>query len=533
MNDLQSQTNAFRTRPRRHRWRSGFVNRAASRQMARRDGQPCAASVPGPVVAILSPAQAALRRMTSFLLTAVRWVGRPVFPGTSGPAHEAAAVRAFPAAKRFYDIVFSLAGLVALSPAFLLIGALIKIADGGDIFYRQIRIGLQGRPFRICKFRTMVPAAEQVGPFVTKDGDARVTWIGRILRRTKLDELPQLWNVLTGEMSLVGPRPEVPRYVQHYTAEQRDILRCKPGITDLASLCFRDEEVLLGNADNLEEFYIQQCMPRKLALNREYAERANLLSDTWIIVRTVCPYWIGVLATYGIILAASFWLSCQLAYDFVPPAMSALQFWREISVVLALQLACLTWRKQCRGLLSYFSFPELRQVGTALGLATLCLLAWWAAGAGSPPRNFILVDFLLSVSLLSGFRVLLRLWRERSAGEDESVDPPARVGIIGAGSTGAKLALELIVKKKFGRVIVAFFDDDSQKWQKRIHEVPVVGMPECLLEGWSEKLDEVVIAMPSAPAERIRELDELLRQTGLRFYTVSCPIKFWGRQQTS
>jgi len=96
--------------------------------------------------------------------------GKARLPGTSVPAHEAAAVRAFPAAKRLYDIVFSLAGLVALSPAFLLIGALIKIADGGDIFYRQIRIGLQGRPFRICKFRTMVPAAEQVGPFVTKDG---------------------------------------------------------------------------------------------------------------------------------------------------------------------------------------------------------------------------------------------------------------------------------------------------------------------------------------------------------------------------
>jgi len=437
-------------------------------------------------------------------------------------------------AKRLYDVVFSLAGLVALSPAFLLIAALIKIADGGDIFYRQIRIGLQGRPFRICKFRTMVPAAEQAGPFVTKDGDARVTWIGRILRKTKLDELPQLWNVLKGDMSLVGPRPEVPHYVQYYTPEQRDILRCKPGITDLASLRFRDEEVLLRNADSLEEFYIQQCIPRKLRLNREYAERANLLSDTWIIVQTICPYWIGVLVNYGIILTASFWLSYGLIYDFAPPAMSELQFWRELSVALALQLGCLTWRKQCRGLLSYFSFPELRQVGTAQGLAAVGLLAWWAAGAGSPPRNVILVNCLLSISLLSGFRVLLRLWRERSAGEEDApASPPARVGIIGAGSTGAQLALELILKKKFGRIVVAFFDDDFQKWQKRIHEVPVVGMPECLLDGWTEKLDEVVIAMPSAPAERIRELDQLLRQTGLKFYTVTCPIKFWGRQQTA
>jgi FlaA1/EpsC-like NDP-sugar epimerase len=240
-----------------------------------------------------------------------------------------------------------------------------------------------------------------------------------------------------------------------------------------------------------------------------------------------------VLLTYGIILAACFWLSYELIYDFAPPAMTTDRFWCEISVVLALQLGCLTWRQQCKGLLSYFSIPELRQVGTALGLATVGLLVWWAIGAGSPPRNVILVNFFLSVFLLSGFRALLRRWRERSAGEeDAAADPPARVGIIGAGSTGAQLALELIGKKKFRRSVVAFFDDDSQKWQKRIHEVPVVGMPECLFEGWTEKLDEVVIAMPGASADRILEIDQLLRKTGLKFYTVSYAAKFWGRQQT-
>src|SRR5437879_1644643 len=223
-------------------------------------------------------------------------------------------------------------------------------------------------------------------------------------------------------------------------------------------LVFRD--------DHSESANSARWCPRRSRSGRSSRRTAMLAlprsAGPCVIVRTARPYWIGVLATDGISLAASCWLSCQLVYDFVPPAVSALQFWREISVVLALQLGCLTWRNQCRGLLSYFSFPELRQVGTALGLATLCLLAWWAAGAGSPPRNFILVDFLLSVSLLSGFRVLLRRWHERSAGEeDASVDPPSRVGIIGAGSTGAKLALELIAKKKFGRVIVAFFDDDS------------------------------------------------------------------------
>lgn len=447
-------------------------------------------------------------------------------PGSSG-GNAAFAFRV--SAKRLYDLFFSCCGLIVLSPLLLAIAALVKIADGGPILYRQIRLGLRGRPFLICKFRTMVSAAEQAGPFVTKDGDARITWIGRILRKTKLDELPQLWNVLRGEMSLVGPRPEVPCYVQHYTPEQRTILKHKPGITDLASLCFRDEEALLKNAANLEEFYIQHCIPRKLKLNQEYAARANLLSDTWIILQTLCPYWVGVLVNYGIILAASFWLSYGLVYDFAPPAMSPLQFWREIFLVLALQLACLTWRKQCRGLLSYFSLLELRQVGTALGVAAVGLLALWAAGAGSPPRNVILVDFLVSVTLLSGIRALLRLWRERSAGEeDASANPPARVGIIGAGTSGAQLALELAGTKKLGRTPIAFFDDDSQKWQKHIHEIPVVGMPECLLDGWAAKLDEVVIAMPGASEGRIHEISQLLRKTGLKYYTISNPASLWA-----
>lgn len=437
-----------------------------------------------------------------------------------------------PTGKRLYDVFFSGCGLILLSPLLLLIAARVKLADGGPVFYRQIRVGLGGRPFRICKFRTMVPNADQAGPALTREGDRRITRIGRLLRRTKLDELPQLWNVLKGEMSLVGPRPEVPRYVKCYTPEQREILRYKPGITDLATLSFRDEEALLGNAaTRLEEFYIQHCLPKKLKLNQEYGARANLLSDTWIIMQTLCPYWGGVLVTYGILLAASFWLSYQLIYDFAPSARSALQFLGELAAVVALQLGCLTWRKQCRGLLSYFSVPELRQVGTALGVAAIGLLTLRWVFDGGPPRNIILVNALLSFCLLSGFRGLLRRWRE-SSGEEEDAPhhPPARIGIIGAGSAGAHLAVQLIDKKNSGRTVVAFFDDDSKKWQKRIHEVPVVGMPECLLEGWTDKLDEVVIAMPGAPANRIREIDQLLRKTQLKFYTVSSPRHFlWPR----
>ncbi len=147
--------------------------------------------------------------------------------------------------KRPFDCVCSGVGLLLLLPVGLVAGLLIKLCDGGPIFYSQIRIGQFGVPFRIWKFRTMVVNAERLGPGITKDGDPRIIRIGRFLRKTKLDELPQLWNVLRGEMSLVGPRPEVPGYVAKYTPEQRKVLALQPGITDLATLEFRNEEEML------------------------------------------------------------------------------------------------------------------------------------------------------------------------------------------------------------------------------------------------------------------------------------------------
>ncbi len=433
------------------------------------------------------------------------------------------------AAKRLYDVVLSGCGLVVLSPLFLVIAALIKIADGGAVFYRQLRVGLREQPFYIWKFRTMVTGADRSGPLVTGDGDARITWIGRILRKTKLDELPQLWNVLKGEMSLVGPRPEVSRYVKLYTPKQRKIFNLKPGITDLASVHFRNEELLLEKADDLEAFYIRHCIPRKLQLNLEYAGKATLLSDTWIIVQTICPYWICLLSVYSLVLAAAFWLSCLLLYDFALPPVPLEEFGGTMVAVVTVQLGALIWRKQCKGLMSYFSLPELRQVATALGFACVLLLGLWAlADRIWPQRNLVLVDSLLALGAICGLRLLLRFWRENASSREAAPDgPPVRVGIIGAGRAGSQLVRELMIGNPFGRTVVAFFDDDCQKWHKRIHEVPVVGMPECLLDGWAGKVDEVVIAAPNAPPGRIQEIHRMLRDTGVRTYTAPSVHDLW------
>jgi len=188
--------------------------------------------------------------------------------------------------KRAFDVAASAAGLVTLSPLMLGIAALVRLDSPGPAFFSQERVGKDGRLFRILKFRTMVQDAPSRGPSVTRGGDSRVTRVGRFLRRTKLDELPQLINVLKGDMSLVGPRPEVPRYVAMYTPEQRRVLSVRPGITDWASLEYVNEEEVLARYEDLERGYVEEVMPKKLALNLKYVEERGLKTDCEILVRT-------------------------------------------------------------------------------------------------------------------------------------------------------------------------------------------------------------------------------------------------------
>jgi lipopolysaccharide/colanic/teichoic acid biosynthesis glycosyltransferase len=189
--------------------------------------------------------------------------------------------------KRAFDLLTSCIGGLLLAPVFVVTALAVKIGDGGPVFYRQQRIGREGRPFGIWKFRTMSVGADRTGPSITKTGDTRVTRLGRFLRKSKLDEIPQLWNVLRGEMSLVGPRPEMPKYVALYTDEQKAVLKLRPGITDLASLEFRNEEELLAAAPDAETFYREFCIPRKIELNLQYAARASLVSDLAMIFATI------------------------------------------------------------------------------------------------------------------------------------------------------------------------------------------------------------------------------------------------------
>jgi lipopolysaccharide/colanic/teichoic acid biosynthesis glycosyltransferase len=188
--------------------------------------------------------------------------------------------------RRLIDVAVSSAGLLLLAPVLLVIGGLVKLDSRGPMLYAARRIGKDGRVFRLYKFRSMVATADREGPGITAAGDRRITAVGRFLRRTKLDELLQLINVLVGDMSLVGPRPEDPRYVAYYTPAEREVLRVLPGITSAASLTYRDESSLLSGAD-WEDRYIHEILPHKLAIELEYVGHRTLGRDLGLIARTV------------------------------------------------------------------------------------------------------------------------------------------------------------------------------------------------------------------------------------------------------
>ncbi len=189
--------------------------------------------------------------------------------------------------KRTFDFLASFFGLLLLSPLILCIAVWVKCDSKGPIFYRQVRVGKDGREFKLFKFRSMRVGADRTGLLTLGDRDPRVTRSGFWLRKTKLDELPQLFNVLVGDMSLVGPRPEVPKYVALYTPEQREVLSVRPGITDTASVEMRNEAELMAQQADPEGYYVNVQIPLKIKLAKEYIAQQSLLSDLKLIVRTI------------------------------------------------------------------------------------------------------------------------------------------------------------------------------------------------------------------------------------------------------
>jgi FlaA1/EpsC-like NDP-sugar epimerase/lipopolysaccharide/colanic/teichoic acid biosynthesis glycosyltransferase len=412
---------------------------------------------------------------------------------------------------------------MAFSPLMLVVYVLVRLTSPGPALHRGQRVGRVGRNFRLLKFRTMVEGADKAGPGLTLDQDPRITSVGRWLRSHRLDELPQLWNVLVGDMSLVGPRPEDPRYVAHYSAEQRAILRSRPGITGPAQITFRNEPERLRHATDPEGTYLREIMPAKLAVDLRYLEHRTVWSDLGVIFRTLQIY-VGnrlLMPLDALSVILSYVFSFAIRFDNILFFEQLGLYWPALIPLLAIKLLVFEAMGLYRRLWRYASVRELLSVIWAVLLSStlgglLILLLWvWPASTfvSGFPRSVIAIDAMLTLLLVGGLRFAAR-WRQELHSAAREARPPSaedkRALIVGAGEAGAMAAREMQRNPQLGYRLVGFLDDDPDKQGLQIHGLPVLGPIAILPQQVAElDVDEVLIAMPTAPGSAVRRVFDL------------------------
>jgi FlaA1/EpsC-like NDP-sugar epimerase/lipopolysaccharide/colanic/teichoic acid biosynthesis glycosyltransferase len=443
--------------------------------------------------------------------------------------------------KRTFDITMAALGLVLLSPVILVVAFAVKRGDGGPVFYRALRVGRGGRPFILYKFRTMRVGADREGPGITAIGDSRITPIGSVLRGTKLDELPQLINVLRGEMSLVGPRPEDPRYVALYSTAQRRVLDERPGMTSAASLGYhREQHILAGPL--WEEAYVQEVMPAKLAIDLQYLARRTIWSDIGLIVRTIAAMfglaeWVREPA-HSLILAIRnrHFFAADLVISMLAPAIALTlrtdgegifdQHAPSLAVVtgffMLINLAVFLWGGLYNKYWRYAGVEELAIIG-GLGVIAVALHAgvfFWVLRptgwvASDFPRSLPLIYDLIVLVLVGAVRYSVRLADGLRLGPVYSAGSK-RTLVVGAGQTGVRIVDELKNSPQFLMLPVAFVDDTPSKANASIRGLPVLGRCDDIVRVAREMhARHVVIAMPQAPGKTIRRIIELCDGAGL------------------
>ena len=448
------------------------------------------------------------------------------------------------ALRRTIDLLAALVGLVLLSPILILLGLAVKLTSKGPVLHRARRVGKDGKEFHLLKFRTMVVGADKMGPGITVDADPRVTPLGRWLRSHRLDELPQLWNVLVGNMGLVGPRPEDPRYVAHYTPEQREILATRPGITGPAQITFRNEPERLRAAPDPEATYLSEIMPAKLAIDLEYGRRRTVWSDLGLLFSTLRIY-VGnrLLVPMDVVsLALSYVVSFAIRFDNVDFLEIFALYWPVFFPLLAVKLVVFELMGLYRRLWQYASVRELLSVAGAVALSStlggaMILLLWvWPTPTFVTgfPRSVIAIDAMLSLLLVGGVRFAARWRQEMRSGTGRATAGPRserRALIAGAGDAGALAAREMQRNPQLGCRLAGFLDDDPDKQGLRIHGVPVVGplseLPRLVTE---LEVDEVLIAMPTAPGTVVRRVLELARGAAVEVRTLPGYYELIGGQ---
>jgi FlaA1/EpsC-like NDP-sugar epimerase/lipopolysaccharide/colanic/teichoic acid biosynthesis glycosyltransferase len=452
----------------------------------------------------------------------------------------AASARINAASKRLLDILVASSALALGSPLLVLIAILIKLDSRGPILFRQQRVGRGIKPFRILKFRTMVEDAENRGPAVTVGNDPRITRVGRILRKYHLDELPNLVNVLIGDMSLVGPRPEVVKYLPYYSEEDRRIFEVRPGLTDLATLQFRKEAEILALSDDPERAYVEDVLPEKIRASLSHSRHISLTYDVSILLRTVAaivcdtdhPRALARIGTWLLshrrpfillmhlgLFTLSFAFSFLLRFDLlVPPDMQTL-LWTTLPILLLVRGLAFARYHLYEGLWRYVGIWDVFALAKAVTLSSMVFAAVVMLTVGHGfPRSILVTDWLICLALTAGGRMIMRISREVTQGTPRG----GKVAlIVGAGDAGEILVREIERSNVLDYDLVGFVDDDESLQGHRIRGLQVLGRIDELPQICTSRgVDEVLIAIPSAGPEVQRRVLRLCMKASVVSKTV-------------
>lgn len=429
--------------------------------------------------------------------------------------------------KRIFDFVLSLTGLLLLWPIFLIVALLIKIDSKGPVFFKQKRVGKDGKLFKVYKFRTMVANAPLIGSKLTRKNDTRITKIGHILRWLKIDELPQLINVLTGKMSFIGPRPEIPSVVEFYSLKERKVLSVKPGIIGPTQILHRNElEKYPDDVEDTQDYYLKNILPEKLAIDLEYIDRKGLLKDIGYLVKGILITIFGAikveylmknrrqLLLLGIDLSLSIlsYLTANLLrFDFCIPK-------KELPIILPFLLLIPLVRPLTfiyfglyQGLHRYVSTKDFTSILKAVSLGSLLIFAFsFLLDVRVHSRAVILLDWLLLIVFLFGLRMVFRLLIQKKAGQGKK----RNALIVGAQDMGELLLREINRNPKLKLNPVGFIEDDPQMLGKVIHGVKVLGRRSDLAEIILVKnVDEVLLTISGNES---REIINFCQQDGVQ-----------------
>ena len=438
-------------------------------------------------------------------------------------------------AKRAFDATVAFVALLFLWPLFALIAILIKLDTSGPVFYRQERAGLDGEPFHIYKFRSMIVGAFRSGARLTVKRDPRITKVGQVLRWTKLDELPQFINVLVGDMSLVGPRPEDPYFVNFYSPEQRAVLSVRPGIIGPSQIDGRDEvEKYPDDVENVEEYYVQHILPEKLASDLVYVREATFWGDVRFLVGGVLRVAFSqfksgffsrnryrfLAAGFDVVLMiASYLLASLIKFDWRLDSVQWYYFrWTLPWIILLRPPVFMYFGIYQRG----YGVISRRDVGAlvravSISTAALVVAATYLSGLRGHSRAVFIIDWGLLLFLLGGARYLVGHF---SRGANDRIDEQERVNVLvaGSGHGGESILRSLLEDPNSGYMPVGIIDHEPHRWGALIHGVKVVGgATDIAMAATTHGVEMMLISLADLDPLVVREIVEACERQKLEY----------------